>query len=506
MPGPGRARTRAGSGNAPAGGGHGGGGGGARPPATGRDLARHVLARVEADGAYANRALAAALDRAAGMSPAERGLATELVYGVLRRRARLDRALEAVADRGLAALPPAARTALRVGAYQLLFLDRVPGYAAVNDAVEAMKRAHGPRLGGLANALLRRVSERGEPPLPDPERDPVAFLEEACGWPAWLARLALRELGAAAAVALGTASGTAAPVALRANRLAPPPADAMARGGAEGVGITREVLAERLVAERPDVILTPSAVAPDALLARGLDAPARTHAFAAGAFAIEDVGAQVVAELCGAVPGERILDACAGLGGKTAHLAALAGNQAVIEALDLSAAKLRQAEEQWARLGVRGVQARAADLTKDFPPDTQPYDRVLLDAPCSGLGVLRRHPEILLRRSEADLSLLAATGRRMLDVVSTVVAPGGALTYAVCTFDRVEGEDVVRAFLAGHSEFTVEAPSVGGGTRGSDVPWDRLIVPGDGVRLWPDRDEADAFFAVRLRRRREPIG
>ena len=475
-----------------------------RPPQTGRELARHVLARVEEDGAYANRALAAALDRASALSPAERGLATELVYGVLRRRARLDRALEAVADRGLAALPPAARTALRVGAYQLLFLDRVPGYAAVNDAVEAMKRAHGPRLGGLANALLRRVSERGEPPLPDPERDPAAFLEEACGWPGWLVRLALRELGASAALALGTASGTSAPVALRANRLAPLPAGAAATTGTPGV--TRDLLAEQLLAERPGVVLTPSAVAPDALLARGLDAPARTRAFAAGAFAIEDVGAQVVAELCGAAPGERILDACAGLGGKTAHLAALAGNQASIEALDLSAAKLRQAEEQWARLGVRGVQARAADLTKAFPADTKPYDRVLLDAPCSGLGVLRRHPEILLRRSEADLALLAATGRRILDVVSTVVAPGGALTYAVCTFDRIEGEDVVRAFVAAHPEFAVEPPSDGGGSTAASVPWDRLAAPGNVVRLWPDRDDADAFFAVRLRRRRSTSG
>ena len=458
------------------------------------------MARVEEDGAYANRALAAALDRAPAMSPADRGLATELVYGVLRRRARLDRALEAVADRGLAALPPSARTTLQVGAYQLLFLDRVPGYAAVNDAVEAMKRAHGPRLGGLANALLRRVSERGEPPLPNAEHEPAAFLEEACGWPGWLARLTLRELGAPAAVALGAASGTSAPVALRANRLAPAPADATAPTGA--VGITREVLAERLIAERPGAILTPSDVAPDALLARGLDAPARTRAFTDGAFAIEDVGAQIVAELCGAAPGERILDACAGLGGKTAHLAALAGNQAAIEALDLSAAKLRQAEEQWARLGVRGVRARTADLTKAFPPDTQPYDRVLLDAPCSGLGVLRRHPEVLLRRSEADLALLAATGRRMLNVVSTVVTPGGLLTYAVYTFDRVESEDVVQSFIAAHPEFTVEPPSGGGDSYASAVPWDRLTAPGDGVRLWPDRDDADAFFAVRLRRRR----
>jgi 16S rRNA (cytosine967-C5)-methyltransferase len=452
-------------------------------PRTGRDLARQVLARVERDGAFANRALAAALDRAADLSPPDRALATELVYGVLRRRARLDRALDAVADRGLS-VAPEVRNVLRVGAYQLLFLDRIPSYAAVNDTVETMKRQHGARLGGLANALLRRVAERGEPPLPDPAHDALGFLVDACGFPDWLARLCLRDLGNERAVALATASGEAAPLALRANRLA---------------GVTREALERSLAAERPGAVLTPSEVAPDALLARGLDAPGTTEAFGAGAFAIEDVGAQIVAELCGAAPGERILDACAGLGGKTAHLAALAQNDASIDALDLSAAKLRQAEEQWTRLRTRGIHGRVADLTKDFPAAAPTYQRVLLDAPCSGLGVLRRHPEVLLRRTEADLVLLAATQRRMLDVVAPLVMPGGILVYAVCTFDRAEGEDVVSAFLQSHPAFQPAPPPAAA----ASIPWGRLTGSGpDGhlVRLWPDRDDADAFFAARLRR------
>ena len=451
-------------------------------PTNGRELARQVLARVEQDGAFANRALTAALDRAPSLSPPDRGLATELVYGVLRRRSRLDRALDAVSERGLASLPVDVRIGLRLGAYQILFLDRIPTYAAVNDTVEAMKRAHGQRLAGLANALLRRVAERREPALPDAAVDPLGLLIIACGFPDWLARLSVRELGPERAVAVATASCEPAPLALRANRLA---------------GVTRETLEQALSAERPELSFRASEVAPDGLLVRGLDAPTRTDAFTTGRFAIEDVGAQVVAELCGARPGERILDACAGLGGKTAHLAALAGHDGQIDALDLSAAKLRQAEEQWTRLGARGITPRAVDLTKEFPADTAPYARVLLDAPCSGLGVLRRHPETLLRRTEADLALLAATGRRMLDVVAKVVAPGGVLVYAVCTFDRVEGEDVIGAFLEAHPDFHVEAPAVAGGA----VPWERLTSAGNFVRLWPDRDDADAFFAARLRRR-----
>jgi 16S rRNA (cytosine967-C5)-methyltransferase len=456
-----------------------------KSPATGRDLARQVLARVEQDGAFASRALAAALDRATDLAASERALGTELVYGVLRRRARLDRALEAVADRGITALDPAMRILLRVGAYQLLFLDRIPPYAAVHDTVETAKRVHGPRLAGLTNALLRRVAERGEPPLPDPNRDPLGYLRRACGFPDWLARLALRDVGAETAIALGTEMGLPAPLSMRANRLA---------------GITRDQLRSAIVGERPDATLVPSEVAPDALLGHGFDAPARSQAFLRGAFAIQDVGAQLVAELCGAKPGDRVLDACAGIGGKTAHLAALAGNQARIDALDLSTPKLGQASREGVRLGVQGLRTRAVDLTRDLPPDCGPYDRVLLDAPCAGLGVLRRHPETLLRRTEADLALLAAMQQRMLDVVAPAVVPGGLLVYAVCTFDRMEGEDVVAAFLTTHPEFTVERPV----ESGSGVPWDRIIDGMGFMRTWPHRDGADAFFAARMRRARIP--
>lgn len=463
----------------------------AETPRTGRDLARQVLARVEQDGAFAGRALAAALDRVGDLlAPPERALATELVYGVLRRRTRLDRALEAVADRGLASLDPSMRIILRVGAYQLLFLDRVPAYAAVHDTVETAKRIHGPRLGGLTNALLRRVSERGEPPLPAAAADPVGYLVEGCGFPEWLARLTIRDVGTEVAIALGAEMGAPAPLAIRANRLA---------------GVSRQALTALIAAERPDATFVPSAVAPDAILARAVDAPARTAAFNDGAFAIQDVGAQLVAELCGAAPGDRVLDACAGLGGKTAHLAALSGNQAHIEALDLSGAKLDQAREQWRRLGVKDVVTRIADLTKELPATAGPYQRVLLDAPCAGLGVLRRHPEALLRRTEADLTLLAAAQSRMLDVVAPRVAAGGILVYAVCTFDRVECEDVVRAFLGRHPDFRLQSPMETASAAVTDsacgeVPWERVIDGGGFLRTWPQREDADAFFAARLRR------
>jgi 16S rRNA (cytosine967-C5)-methyltransferase len=458
-------------------------GAGTAPPATGRALARDVLARVEESGAFANRALSAALDRAPTMSGADRGLATELVYGVLRRRARLDRALAVFASKGLDGLAPPVRTALRVGAYQLLFLDRIPAYAAVNETVEACKAAGGQGAGRLANALLRRVSERGEPPLPDPAQDAHAYLVEAAGLPTWLARRMLGERPAAEAVAFADALAVPAPLTLRANTLR----------------VTRDELRARLHAEHPDAKLEPSPVAPDALLVRDLDAPASTAAFREGAFAIEDAGAQVVAELCGARPGERILDACSGLGGKSAHLAALGGNQARVLAVDLSRDKLSEARTAFARLGVTSVETVVADLTAPWPDPTARFDRVLLDAPCSGLGVLRRHPETLLRRTAADLPRLGEQQSRMLEILAPLVAPGGSLTYSVCTFERAECEDVVAAFLRAHPEFRVEAP-----TDSTRVPWGRLVDAAGFVRTWPHRDDADAFFAARLVRWRQP--
>lgn len=462
--------------------------GGAGP--TSRQLARGVLEQVETQRAYANRTLSAALDRARAMPPEERSLATELVYGVLRRQARLDRALEAISDRGLSGVDLRIRIALRVAAYQILFLDRIPAYAAVSEAVEACKALRGPRMGGLANALLRRLVDRREPPLPDAAADPLGYLVEADGLPEWLARLALGEMAASEAVAFADTIAAPSPLALRANTLR----------------IDRARLAERLAAERPGAELAPSPIAPDALIARRMDSPFTTRAFVEGLFAVEDVGAQVVAELCGAAPGERILDACAGLGGKSVHLAALAENRARIDAADIAPAKLSQTRELAGRLGVQGVTTLAVDLTRPPADATSRYHRVLLDAPCAGLGVLRRHPEALFRRAAADLTAMAEQQGRMLDVLAPLVLPGGSLTYSVCTFDRQECESVIAAFLRTHPDFRIESPADAGAGGASAIPWATLTDAGGFVRTWPHRHEADAFFAVRLRAAATPTG
>ena len=207
----------------------------------------------------------------------------------------------------------------------------------------------------------------------------------------------------------------------------------------------------------------------------------------------------MVAELCGAAPGERILDACAGGGGKTAHLLALSGGQAQVDAVDKAPAKLHDASRTLQRLGLTSARLVAGDLTRplDSSLTTLGYHRILLDAPCSGLGVLRRHPEALTRRSPDDLAALAAQQLAMLATVAPALRPGGLLTYAVCTFERQECEEVVAAFLRAHPTFQIEPATAAGGR----VPWGQLMDPSGAVRTWPQRDDADAFYAVRLRAR-----
>jgi len=427
---------------------------------TARDLARRVLQRVE-EGAYTTLALAGELGRAR-LSDQDRALATELAYGVLKRRARLDWALAAYAPRGLDGLDARVRDALRVGAYQILFL-RVPSHAAVDDAVEAVKRVRGAKLAGFVNALLRRLARDGEPRPPDAARDLAAHLAVLESAPRWLVEFALDKFEHGEAMAFLASLNQPAPVWLRANRRRATP----------------EEVAARLHAERPAARVTVAPDNPGAVRVDGGGDPATTAVFAEGLATVQDLGAQRVARLLDPPPGARLLDACSGVGGKATHLIELAGEGARVDAADVSTRKLDLAADTARRLG-HAAQLRtvACDLTDARAPLEASYDAVLLDAPCSGLGVLRRHPEAKWR-PRPDLAALAATQARLLDALAPRVRPGGALVYAVCTFTDEEGPSQIARFLAAHPDFVAETE----------------------LRTWPHRDDADAFFAARLRRR-----
>ncbi len=441
-----------------------------RPTTTVRGVAARLLARVERGG-FADRLLEAALP--AVDEPRDRGLLTELVYGTLRAQARLDHVLSRFAKRPLKTLHPEVRAALRLAAYQLVCLDRVPPHAAVGEAVEHVKRVV-PAAAGFANALLRRVAAEGRA-VPLPEGDPVARLAVETSHPVWMVEREVAAHGLDEARRRLLAASAAAPLVLRAR---PPGGDAAARLVAR--------LAEAGVAARPGRV-APDAVVlePGALPPGGVPALA---GFAGGAFAVQDEASQLVAVLLDPEPGARVLDLCAAPGGKTGHLADLVGPTGQVVALDADPARLGRIRETIARLGIaEQVMVAAHDATRPLEgPLAGPYDAVLVDAPCSGLGVVRRNPDILWRRRPEEIPALAGGQRRILDAAAHAVRPGGRLVYSVCTTTPEEGPDVVSAFLAAHPDF---APDPGGG-----APEGRLVTHPAGGGL-------DGFFVQRLRRR-----
>jgi 16S rRNA (cytosine967-C5)-methyltransferase len=418
---------------------------------TARELARRVLDRVDKGGAWATPTLDGEFSRA-GLDERDRRLAAELVYGVLRHRTRLDRALAVHAD--LARTPPRVRTALRVAAYQLLFLDRVPPYAAVDDAVTAAREAGGPKLAGFANAVLRKVHGGREPALPP---EPRARVEIEASLPRWIVEELAAVVGEDELIARAMAFAQQPPLVARVNRR---------RTG-------REALVEHLAAA--GVSARPVADAPQALVLEGIGDPARSPSFLAGLWTVQDAGAQLVGHVAAPQRGQLILDACAGVGGKSTHLAELADDDAAIDAADRSATKLGLLDETARRLGVSCIRAHACDLLDPAAPLGDAYDLVVLDAPCSGLGVLRRHPDAKWRVQPDDVPRLAAVQEQLLDAVVARLAPRGALVYSVCTFTRAEGPLQVAALVARTG----------------------LRIIGE-YRTWPP--DADAFYVARLER------
>jgi len=445
-----------------------------------RDVARRVLARVADGQAYATLALDGELGRA-GLDERDRRLVAELVYGTLRQEARLDRALAAFADLGRT--PPAVRRALRMAAYQLLHL-RVPAHAAVDDAVGAVRAQGGGKLAGFANAVLRKLAARGEPALPT---EPRARAEVVGSLPRWIVDELAAQLPAEELEAAATALAQPAALWLRVN-----PTRA-----------TRDEVAAELTAAGATVTTSP--LAPHALAVRGLGEPTASPGFVAGRWTVQDLAAQLVGAVAAPAADARVLDACAGVGGKTTHLAELAWAAAgagttadpgpaprTIDAVDPAATKLGHLRTTAARLGLSGIRTIVGTLERAAVEAA--YDLVVVDAPCSGLGVVRRHPEAKARVTAASVAGLAAAQAALLDQAAARVAPGGVLIYAVCTFTRAEGPDQLAAFVARHPAFTVEPPPLPAEVAAA-------VVEGGAVRTWPHRHDADGFFLARLRRR-----
>lgn len=447
-----------------------------------RELARQVLRRVRRDQAYSNLALAAALERAPALGAADRGLATELVYGVLRHQGRLDAALGALTRQPVERLDAEVHDVLRLAAYQLLLLDRVPDYAAVDAAVRTVKALRGPRQAGFVNAVLRRLAA-GRDEAPAPPADPCERLALTASLPVALARQLVAELGLEVAERLALSSLERAPLVLRVN-------DRRASLGAVQAALEAEGAA-----------VFPGRWSPLALSIGRLSAPFATASYLGGLWTAQDEAAQLVGLAVEACPGERVLDACAGLGGKALQLAQQmtradgSGAEGLL-GCDVSERKLELLREHALRLGLRCA-TRRADLTREEAwRTTAPFDRVLVDAPCSGLGVLRRHPELKWRWRAEAMDELVALQRALLRQAALLLRPGGLLVYAVCTVSAAEGPQQ-RRWVDETLGSLEPAPMTAG-------PLAR-VADGAELRLWPHEHGTDGFYIARWRRR-EGVG
>ncbi|MGH7262582.1 MAG: 16S rRNA (cytosine(967)-C(5))-methyltransferase RsmB [Candidatus Rokuibacteriota bacterium] len=433
--------------------------------------ALRILCRVEEDQAFADLALEAALERAQ-LPPRDRALTTELVYGTLRWQRRLDWILAPHSRRRIERLDPWVRNLLRLTAYQLQFLDKIPAWAAVNEAVAlAKRRAHG-EAAPFINAVLRSLSRSGGE-LPALSDDPVEALATRLAFPSWMARRWARRLGLDEAEQLMKALNERPPVTVRANLLR----------------CSGDALIERLSQEE-EVKASPAALAPEGLALESPGPAFRFKTFKEGWFTIQDQGSMLIGHLLAPNPGETVADVCAAPGTKSTHLAALMQNSGKVVAMDPHAGRLKLVARSAARLGIRIVECRGGSAEILAPKFKGAFNRVLVDAPCSNLGVLRRNPDVKWRRTEAELLRHAERQRAILEGAAAMCQPGGMLVYATCSLEPEENEAVVFPFLETHPEWRLDPPAT------FPIP----LEPPGVLRCLPHRHGTDGFTAFRLRR------
>ncbi len=430
-------------------------------------------------GSFAEQALSVILDRE-NLSPEDRALATEITYGVLRWRDRLDAMIGRCIHRPDVTIRPQVREILRIALYQLIFLERIPDRAAVDEAVRQTRARFESRVAAFVNAVLRNAVRNREAVDPAPARD-AASLARYYSHPLWLVKRWLGEYGSDVSQRILSHNNSRSPLALRANRLKTSPDDLIESLRGSGIKV------------RP---VNPK---PDALEIAGIRGPVQLlPGYMEGLFAVQGSASQLVAPLLGALPGERILDACAAPGGKTAHLAALTGNSCRIVAIDADSARLEETRKNLQRLGVTGAELLHGDAARqDFVTALGPFDRILLDAPCSNLGVLRHNPEAKYRTHPEDLTVSARLQLNLLQSTATALNAGGSLLYAVCTTTPEETTEVIQRFLKDSPDYALDQIHQG------EVYSPGLLDCHGFLKTFPfvGEEPLDGFFAARITRR-----
>ena len=407
------------------------------------------------------------------LSKRDRSLANAIVYGTLRWREHLDWLITPFSTRKLHEIEPEILYTLRMAMCQVVFMEKIPVSAAVNTAVNAAKEIANKGAAGFVNAVLRKATTQYmDVAMPDMKADPALFVSKSRSIPLWLAQRWIKRFGLEKCIELMDSINTIPPITLRANTLK----------------TDRQDLAKAMEGDVETIL--PAPYAHDGLSITRPQTPLHlTESFKKGLFQVQDQAAQIITTLLDPKPGERVLDACAGLGGKTGHMGQLMKNQGNILAADLDEKKLLTLEAEMKRLGITNVSTRKMDALKLDPLDKDtPFDRVLVDAPCTGLGVLRRNPDARWQRSPKDINRLAAHQKRILNNLADLVKPGGTLVYAVCSCEPEENEGVLDWFLNKRKEFTV-------------VPQNHPLTSKEGIfKTYPHTLGIDGFFAAAMKK------
>lgn len=409
-------------------------------PKTPRAICLAILNRVGGLDAHADDLLSDSFKRYRHLTSLDRAFLTELTYGVLRWREKLDWAIRQFSNIPFEKIEPEIVNLLRLGLYQILFLTRTPTSAAVNESVELAKKFRGKGGAGFVNAILRSVLRQGEEiPSPDFDQDPALHISVVHSHPLWLVQRWIKEIGIEKALLLCAFNNQISPLTLRTNTLKTNRQDLILKLKEQGL--------------KPQ----PTLFSEDGIRLENPPPTSELPFWKEGLYLIQDEASQLVTSILDPKPGERILDACAAPGGKTTHIAQWMEDEGEILAIDLHREKLIGIEEGCRRLGIRRVKAKTGDATRPLPfHEEMEFDRVLADVPCSGFGTLRKNPDLKWKRREKDVNRLSELQSSILENVSQYLKRGGILVYSTCTIFREENEAVVEKFLARHPEFRLD--------------------------------------------------
>jgi len=454
------------------------------PKTNPRAVALKILIKWEKSKPLLDEIISQVLTKSVLPDERDRALVGELVNGVIRHLYYIDFIISRFSEHPLEKMDPEVRNILRLGVYQLLF-TRIPERVALAESLKILThRKRGDWIKGLVNAILHKIAEN-KPALPEPpEFNKVYYLSVKYSFPEWLVKRWLSRFGEKECEELLKACNERPPLVIRVNSLR----------------VTRDNFLTYLKKEEvPEAEKCP--YSPVGIILNGFRGKVtELKAYHFGWISVQDSASQLVSFLLNPRPGERILDACAGVGGKTTHIAELMEDKGTIWAFDLYPWRLEKLKENFQRLRLKTPEIFQGDVVEELEKlNPKPFDRILIDAPCTGTGVIRKHPDIKWARTEEDLIKVPEKQLRLLEGVSPFLKKGGIMVYATCSLEPEENEEVVKKFLDNHPEFIIENPeTILRKTCGENVL--KLIENQKYLKTYPHKHNLDGFFAVRLKK------